>query len=184
VQGAANDWEHVCSTSKSSALKILREIQSECAPQISAIWETLSQVRPRPQAIAASQLPQPGTFATDLSQAEREFLTLGVSAFIDAERSTEQLSLAIGFDGLASIDEALARDFAARLDHGTASSLEMTRGLFCTELAFVSSIFGFGNRRATSTGIDDDTSLELVERLQVKLSTAWGPWQSLLRQVG
>lgn len=108
------------------------------------------------------------TIELELTDAERGILRAGLLEWGGPANGTEQLAVAMGFNG--ANDLLVQRDrLAGALAAGAPlTRLDWARTLLATELAFISDIAGSGVDWSTTTGLSDTDSIKLLRSIQRK----------------
>jgi hypothetical protein len=105
----------------------------------------------------------------DLSADERELLCEGLSQWGGPAGCTDELAIAMGFEGAGDLLTEIAR-LAAPVSTGTPmSGRDWARTLVCAEIDFASDVFGAGVEWETVTAFSDTDSLRLLRLIQRKL---------------
>lgn len=105
-----------------------------------------------------------------LDDVERELLQRGLWEWGGQTRCTEEMARAMGFESVADLVTEGDR-LAVLLEADAPMSLvDWMRALLATEVVFVSSPLGSGGDWSRTTGFSDQETLELLRRVQRKLT--------------
>jgi hypothetical protein len=113
----------------------------------------------------------------ELSEDEKLLLSAGLNQWGGPAKLTDQIAVAMGFQGIADFFAQADRIGAVIESAELLNALDATRALAATEIAFASDIFGAGVEWPTVTGLTDEETLRVLRRLQRKLV---GHYRSLL----
>lgn len=116
----------------------------------------------------------PAAISVQLSDEERSLLRAGLAEWGGPARPTEELSVAMGFGGLAEMSVERKRLAAAVANGDALSAADWSRVLVATEFVFVSDRFGSGLDWPITTGFSDAETIALLRQLQRKLPR-WRP---------
>lgn len=107
--------------------------------------------------------------AVDLTPEERDFILAALDEWLGPTAPTEELAIAMGFNGFNHFVDELRRLLAALDDEEPLISLDWRRVLIATEIVYASEYFGAGSDWEDSTCRDDHVSLQLLRGIQNKL---------------
>lgn len=117
-------------------------------------------------------LDDPGTpIQLRLTDGERRLLRFGLSEWSGPTKGTEELAVAMGFESLADLYEQTTRIAAGIKACQPQTRTDWTRALLATEIVFSSNVVGSGLDWNITTGIADDTALDLLRGIQRKVPT-------------
>ena len=104
----------------------------------------------------------------DLTTEERFLLRRGLSEWGGPTRCTEELAIAMGFEGIDGLYSE-GRRIASLLDSGNAlTRLDLLRAVLATEFAFISDTLGSGSDWVATVGMSDSDTIALLRELQRK----------------
>ncbi|HET6290054.1 MAG TPA: hypothetical protein VFG15_25315 [Amycolatopsis sp.] len=110
----------------------------------------------------------------DLTRDERTVLRCGLAEWGGPAACTDELAVAMGFEGVPGLLEQARRLRAALADEEALRASEWRKTLIATEIVFASDVFGSGMDWSTSTGFADDETLPILRDLQRKIARALG----------
>lgn len=108
--------------------------------------------------------------SVDLDESERRVLAAGLNEWGGPARPTEELAIAIGFEGLGDLDRGRLRLRQAIEDHQPLTRLDWARALLATEIVFASDVVGSGHDWVYTVGLSDDETLSVLRSVQRKLT--------------
>lgn len=104
--------------------------------------------------------------AIELADDERALLSRGLGEWSGPAHCTEELAVAMGFQGLAGLYED-GRRLQAALSAGEPLSVpDWRRLLVSAEIVFASDVFGSGIDWSITTGFSDEETIKILRRLQ------------------
>jgi hypothetical protein len=110
------------------------------------------------------------TVAIALDDDERALLVAALSDWSGPASGSEALALAMGFSSLGNLFDETSRMSVDIQDLRPMSTLDWTRALLATEIAFASSVLGTGVEEwLTIRGGTSDVWISALRRLQTKL---------------
>lgn len=104
----------------------------------------------------------------DLDELERGVLVAALNQWGGPARPTEELAVAIGFEGLADLHRQRPRLAAAIADGEPMSGFDWARILLATEIVFMSSLVGAAFDWEFTTGIGEEAGFKLIRSVQSK----------------
>lgn len=105
----------------------------------------------------------------DLSAEERSMLRSALLEWIGPAKPTEQLALAMGFQGLAGLSRDVMTLREALKEGAPLSREDWRRVLLATEIVFASDVVGSGLDWSITTGAPDAEAIAMLRALQRKL---------------
>jgi hypothetical protein len=114
----------------------------------------------------------------ELSEDEKRLLSEGLLQWGGPAKLTDQLAVAMGFQGVSDFFAQADRVRAVIESAEPLSALDATRALAATEIVFASDIFGAGVEWPTVTGLTDEETIHVLRRLQRKLVSHYGSLRS------
>lgn len=105
----------------------------------------------------------------ELTPDEREILASGLNEWEGPALCTEELAVAMGFDGTIGLLSEAGRIGNAIRDSEALSQRDWVRALLATEIAFVSDVVGSGHDWSITVGVADGRSIELIRTAQNKI---------------
>jgi hypothetical protein len=110
----------------------------------------------------------------ELSERERFMLRAALLEWVGPAQPTEQLALAMGFQGLDGLRREVLALRRALEDKEPLSGENWGRILIATEIVFASDVVGSGLDWPITTGIPDEEAIRLLRGLQRKMPR-WRP---------
>jgi hypothetical protein len=108
----------------------------------------------------------------ELSDLEVSVLSNGLNEWLGPGRCTDELAVAIGFDGVEDFHSAIPRLRTAIDDREMLTSTDWRRVLLATEIVFMSDVVGSGHDWMFTTGLPDTETVAIIRGLQRKLPIA------------
>ncbi|MFD4958927.1 hypothetical protein [Microbacterium sp. NPDC058389] len=105
-----------------------------------------------------------------LSDDERFLLDRGLVEWSGPARSSEAMAIAIGFSSVEELITEGHRIADALANKRPLTRNDWTRALLATEVVFASDVLGSGHDWATTTGLDDASTLALLRAVQLRLA--------------
>lgn len=102
----------------------------------------------------------------ELSDEERKLLWQGLGQWGGPADLTDAMAVAMGFASTAGFFEEEERLSAALEEKAALPPADWRRILLATEIVFASDIVGAGYEWQTVTGLDDESTLRILRRLQ------------------
>jgi len=112
------------------------------------------------------------TLAVQLGKDEIDLLRSGLAEWGGPAHATDELAVAMGFEDVADLYTQVHRLEEAVSESKPLTAADWKRALVATEVAFVSNVFGSGLDWSTTVGLSDETTIQLLRRLQRKLGSA------------
>ncbi|GAA0994800.1 hypothetical protein [Subtercola frigoramans] len=101
-----------------------------------------------------------------LTPTERQVLRSGLIEWGGPARCTEELAIAMGFSSVADLFDT-GYKISDDIESGKPMRhVDWTRALLATEIVFASNVVGSGIEWPTTTGLDDQTTLATLRKLQ------------------
>jgi hypothetical protein len=110
----------------------------------------------------------------ELTEDEKRLLSEGLNQWGGPATLTDQLAVAMGFEGVSNFYAQADRIGAVIESAEPLSALDATRALAATEIVFASDIFGAGVEWPTVTGLTDEETIRVLRSLQRKLVSHYG----------
>ncbi len=108
--------------------------------------------------------------SVNLEEQERRVLVAGLTEWSGPARPTEELAVALGFDGLDDFGSERLGLWWALEQHQPLTRLDWARVLMATEIVFASNVVGSGHDWMFTVGISDEETLFLLRTIQLKLT--------------
>lgn len=106
-----------------------------------------------------------------LTDDERKLLRFGLMEWGGPTNATEELAVAMGFEGLADLYKQTKRIAEGIKAGQPLTRTDWTRALLATEIVFASNVVGSGHDWNITTGIPDGAALDLLRMIQRKVPT-------------
>ncbi len=108
--------------------------------------------------------------SVELDESERRVLAAGLDEWGGPARPTEELAIALGFEGLDDFDRERPRLKESIESNWPLSRLDWARVLLATEIVFASDVVGSGHDWVFTVGLSDDETLRFLRTIQRKLT--------------
>ncbi|MFC8733853.1 hypothetical protein ACFT5B_15485 [Luteimicrobium sp. NPDC057192] len=112
---------------------------------------------------------EPRRPSTVLEPAETELLRRALGEWGGPARASDDLARAMGFADVTAMDLELPELRRALRQDAPLSARDWARALVATEFVFVSDLYGSGTDWRTTTGRDDDETINALRVIQRKL---------------